>query len=77
MTDRKKLTNQLDGKTQIADGSIDELLLDAELREKIALIGQLEKRLTKLELSLGNVDDADFVAAYKGKLTQETPLSPL
>ena len=61
MTERKKLSNLFSGKDQIADGSIDELLLDDELRAKIAMIEKLEARIAKLEKSLGNIDDADFV----------------
>ena len=69
MSEREKFTSLLNGKQQIADGSIDELLLDDELRAKIAMIEKLEARLTKLENSLGNIDDADFVSVLKAAMS--------
>lgn len=64
MTERKKLSNLLSGKDQIADGSIDELLLDDELRAKIAMIEKLEARLTTLEKSIGRIDGGNFTDTF-------------
>ena len=53
MTERKKWTNLIDGQTQIADGSIDELVLSEKLQQKLALIEKLEARVAELEKKLG------------------------
>ncbi len=64
MSDREKFRSLINGKQQIADGSVDELLLTDDLRNKIAMIEQLEKRLAQLEQNLGDIKNFDPIAVY-------------
>jgi hypothetical protein len=64
MSDREKFRTLINGKQQIADGSVDELLLTDDLRNKIAMIEQLEKRLAQLEQNLGDIKNFDPLAVY-------------
>lgn len=53
MIERKKWANLINGQTQIADGSIDELVLSEELQQKLVLIEKLEARVAELEKKQG------------------------
>lgn len=64
MSNREKSMTLINGKKQIVDGSIDELLLTDDLRNKLAMIKQLEQRLALLEQSVGDIKNFDPLAAY-------------
>jgi len=69
MSDREKFRTLINGKQQIADGSVDELLLTDDLRNKIAMIELLEKRIAQLEQNLGDTKNFDPLAVYNATNT--------
>ncbi len=64
MSEENKLGTGINAKKQLRDGTIDEALLDDELRKKIALISELEERISKIEKGLGDIDNFDPVSVY-------------
>ena len=62
---REKKGTLINAKKQITDGSIDELLLDDDLKSKLQRIDYLEKRLKLLEEKLGDIANLDPVTVYE------------